>query len=339
MDASANPPPLPLQQSKSALTIWSFVLSLLGLLCFSLAGSIPAILCGHRVLSRIRRGDIAANNRGLAVASLIIGYAGAVIHLLVLGAVFVWMSPAGRLMRHPPSHEFVLEVQPRDSNVCPSEEVISQLRAILSSRLQKAGVSFRFIADAPLRLRVQVGVPQETSPVEIQRLIFAMGLLEFRLVHPENGRLVAESYDPEFRAPLGYERMSYTNGSERQAHTCFVSRKEVLTGKYLARARVDYDQLGQPQIALQFNDEGAKKFAVVAAANPERQLAIVLDGELYSAPIIKRELSDNARVTSSIRDAQITGNFSVAEAQQLANILQNPLGETVKIIAVRKLGR
>ncbi len=57
-----------------------------------------------------------------------------------------------------------------------------------------------------------------------------------------------------------------------------------MTGKHVARAFVQYDDIGRPYVAMGFDPEGAVIFGRVTSANVQRQLAIVLDGELYSAP-------------------------------------------------------
>ena len=71
------------------------------------------------------------------------------------------------------------------------------------------------------------------------------------------------------------------------------------------------------------NDDGAKRFAEVTRNNIGTALAIVLDGELYSAPIIQSAIETG--------NGQITGRFTPEEAQELANVLQNPLRAPLKI--------
>jgi SecD/SecF fusion protein len=82
-------------------------------------------------------------------------------------------------------------------------------------------------------------------------------------------------------------------------------------------------------VALSFDREGAVIFGRVTAANVGRQLAIVLDGELYSAPVIQDAITGGR--------AQITGNFSLPEAQELANVLENPLEAPVKVMETRSV--
>ncbi|MEI6563567.1 MAG: protein translocase subunit SecD [bacterium] len=111
----------------------------------------------------------------------------------------------------------------------------------------------------------------------------------------------------------------------REAFTpYYVEKRTQLTGDTLKRASVDYRSLGQAVVNLEFNPKGAHKFAVVTGdyapggaknSGPVgRQMAIVLDGTLYSAPVI-REAIHGGR-------AEISGNFTPSEAIFLSNILK-----------------
>jgi hypothetical protein len=103
-----------------------------------------------------------------------------------------------------------------------------------------------------------------------------------------------------------------------------------LTGKHVTVARVVSNPLtGEPEIDFELDKEGAEKFAQITkefspSGNRTYQLAIVLDGELYSAPTIHGEIPGGR--------AQITGNFDIKEAFELANVLQNPLEVPGQII-------
>jgi SecD/SecF fusion protein len=83
------------------------------------------------------------------------------------------------------------------------------------------------------------------------------------------------------------------------------------------------DNLGRPEIEFQLDSAHADQFAQITAANIGHGLAIVLDGELQSAPTIQSELRDGG---------VITGHFTDDEARNLANVLQNPLQAPVHII-------
>ncbi len=107
----------------------------------------------------------------------------------------------------------------------------------------------------------------------------------------------------------------------------YVKAHHELDGKSVVRAYVVPDEIGRPYVAMNFNDEGGKIFGRVTSANVGRQLAIVLDGELYSAPVIQDAITGGR--------AQITGQFTYPEALQLANVLENPLEAPVQIVEER----
>lgn len=84
-----------------------------------------------------------------------------------------------------------------------------------------------------------------------------------------------------------------------------------LTGADLKNARVNFDENnGRPEVALQFTEEGGKKFAELTKNNVGKPLPILLDGELLSAPIVQEEITGGQAV--------ISGDFSVDEANRLA---------------------
>ncbi|MGV3538219.1 MAG: protein translocase subunit SecDF [Rufibacter sp.] len=90
--------------------------------------------------------------------------------------------------------------------------------------------------------------------------------------------------------------------------------KAPLTGEYIADARQDYDQSGRPEVTMSMNAAGAKKWQRLTGENIGRQVAIVLDDYVYSAPVVQSEISGG--------NSSISGSFSIEEAQDLANILK-----------------
>ena len=73
-----TPPPLEnaSQPKTSGLAIWSLVLGILSLACFTIFAAIPGIICGHKALSKIKRSGGALTGQGLAIAGLVTGYLG-----------------------------------------------------------------------------------------------------------------------------------------------------------------------------------------------------------------------------------------------------------------------
>jgi len=105
-----------------------------------------------------------------------------------------------------------------------------------------------------------------------------------------------------------------------------------LTGKYLKKAEVGFEPNTQrPLILLQFNDEGAKIFEELTSKNVSKLLAIYIDGILISAPVVQDTISGGK--------AQITGEFTVNEAKELArNLNAGALPVPIKLISQQSVG-
>ncbi|GAB4218894.1 MAG: protein translocase subunit SecD [Candidatus Microgenomates bacterium] len=105
-----------------------------------------------------------------------------------------------------------------------------------------------------------------------------------------------------------------------------------LTGKDVKKASVVFSQQdGKPEVALSFNEKGGELFAEITKRNIKKPLAIVIDNQIITAPIVQQEISDG--------NAVITGNFSVDEAKKLAIAINSgalPVG--VKLIEQKDVG-
>ncbi|HEX8530784.1 MAG TPA: protein translocase subunit SecDF, partial [Cytophagales bacterium] len=87
-----------------------------------------------------------------------------------------------------------------------------------------------------------------------------------------------------------------------------------LQGDVIVNARPDFDQFGKPEVSMQMNARGAKAWKRLTAQNVGRQVAIVLDNVVYSAPVVQGEIAGG--------NSSISGSFTVEESKDLANILQ-----------------
>jgi SecD/SecF fusion protein len=208
---------------------------------------------------------------------------------------------------------------------------LDQAVDILRKRVDRFGVAEPVIQQIPPdRILVQLPGLDEARRIEAQQTIERTAYLEFRLVHEDNDKLVAESLsDPRFVEPVGYKKLVHEENRNGQTikRTYFVKVRPEMTGKHVARAFVQYDDVGRPYVAMGFDKEGAEIFGRVTSANVGRQLAIVLDGELYEAPTIQDAIMGG--------NAQITGSYSQSQAQELANVLENPLEAPIKVIETR----
>lgn len=115
-----------------------------------------------------------------------------------------------------------------------------------------------------------------------------------------------------------------TSGQVVSRQPLVVERRPSLTGDMLTSASAGFDQYGSPGVDIAFDRRGTRLFADLSTKHVGQRFAIVLDGVVYSAPVFREPILGGR--------AQITGSFSVEEAQDLAAILNAgalPAGVTV----------
>ena len=88
-----------------------------------------------------------------------------------------------------------------------------------------------------------------------------------------------------------------------------------LAGDVIVDSKADFNQHGNPVVSMAMNTEGARKWATLTKQNIGRGIAIVLDGYVYSAPRVNDEISGGR--------SEISGNFTVEDTQDLANVLKS----------------
>ena len=260
------------------------------------------------------------------------------IAFVILAAAYSFWPPQDKIKRGldlKGGTSFLLKMDLSQIDSAGKGQAIRQAIEILERRVNKFGVSEPIIQSVGEdRILIQLPGLSEDVRAEARRTIEQTAYLEFLLVNKDNDQLQAESSSPYFRPPLGYTNLTQdvkgTEGRETTRHYfCKLKPEQGLTGKYVERAFVTYDDIGRPNISLTFNKEGATIFGRVTGANVQRQLAIVLDGEVKSAPVIQDAILGGR--------AQISGNFSITEAQRLASVLENPLQAPVKVLEQRSV--
>jgi len=112
----------------------------------------------------------------------------------------------------------------------------------------------------------------------------------------------------------------------------FLPSQPALTGKYLKKAQLDFNtRTYEPMVSLEFNDEGAKIFAELTKKNVGKILAIYLDGQPISLPVVQEEITEGK--------AQITGKFTAEEAKKLVeNLSAGALPVPIKLISQQSVG-
>ena len=109
------------------------------------------------------------------------------------------------------------------------------------------------------------------------------------------------------------------------------SGKVVLTGSDLKDAKAQVSQGNQAVVGLEFNDEGGKKFADLTARNVGKKIAIELDGQVLTAPVVQEAITGG--------HAQISGSRNVEEAEHLAILLRSgSLPVKIEVMENRTVG-
>jgi SecD/SecF fusion protein len=209
------------------------------------------------------------------------------------------------------------------------QNIIGEAVEVVRRRVDKLGVAEPVIQpQGHNRIIVQLPGLSEADKDNAVETLKRAAFLEFRLVHEHSNELLSQNL-----VEPGYEVMTREDTSEDgtvRAEKYLVERKPAggLTGKNVSRVRLDRDMNGRLQVAFSLDSEGAAIFARVTRENVGRLLAIVLDGQLRSAPIIKGEIpGGNGVIEGGAR------GFSTKEAVDLANVLQNPLKAPLKLMS------
>ena len=112
-----------------------------------------------------------------------------------------------------------------------------------------------------------------------------------------------------------FERVVNRETGEVTKRPVLTKKQTMMTGDLLTEAKVNIDQrFNEPYVSITFNAAGAKLFEEITGANVKKRMAIILDGTVYSAPVIQERISGG--------NAQITGRFSMDEAKDLAIVLR-----------------
>lgn len=189
-------------------------------------------------------------------------------------------------------------------------DAVSRALEIIRNRIDEFGVREPRIQRTG-NDRIIVALPGIKDTERAKEVIGKTALLEFKVVNNDMREAVNAGLAP------GYEKVPCAdNMSKGQCPQggYILSADAALTGRYLDDASVRMGRQGGPNVSLDFDEEGARKFGNLTARNIDKLIAIVLDGKVISAP----------RVQTAIRggQAQIEGRFKDKEARDLALMLR-----------------
>jgi preprotein translocase subunit SecD len=195
------------------------------------------------------------------------------------------------------------------------DNALRQARETLNNRIDEFNVREPEIYTQG-RDQIVVRLPGVVDPGRAKKLIGRTAALEFKLVNekarfgPSREMLLQ---DLGGKLTEGYEVYPHKGSRTGQDSFYMLRKTPDLSGAFLTDARVGYDEYQNPAVDFQFNEEGARKFGDLTSANINKQLVILLDGVVYSAPVIRSRISARG---------QITGDFPRAEALDLAIVLR-----------------
>ncbi|HEX6776481.1 MAG TPA: protein translocase subunit SecD, partial [Methylomirabilota bacterium] len=181
--------------------------------------------------------------------------------------------------------------------------------------------------------RILVQLPGVQDPERAKSLIGKTALLEFKLVDDRVDPVAAGAGSAALPPTdeLLYERRVDPETKQERRIPIVVQKKAMLTGADVSDAEVRLDQGNQPYVSLTLTPAGGKVFAQVTTDNVGKLMAIVLDGNVYSAPRIQERIPSG--------QAQITGSFTLEQARDLKIVLKaGALPAPVQILEERSVG-
>ncbi len=199
--------------------------------------------------------------------------------------------------------------------------MLDQAREVIRRRVDSMGTSEPIIAPAGEdRILVQIPGMNTGKLEEAREQLRRPAKLDFKLVHRKSEAIIAgvEPPDPAYKVEVHSEE----RGGRVVEEKLVVSKKADIPGSMVSGAYAYYDTQGWG-VSLRFNSLGADQFARLTEAHKGERFAIMLDGKVQSAPVIREAITGG--------NASITGNFTEQQARNLASVLENPLQTPVVI--------
>jgi SecD/SecF fusion protein len=222
---------------------------------------------------------------------------------------------------------FLIKLQQLDKDKPITPGLLDQAVEVIRKRVDYFGAGEPIISPVGQdRILVQIPGLDTAKIQEAREQLSKVAKLEFRLVYPDNGeRLGAidkgtEVVPPEYKIE-NYKHVAEEN-EKATTERLLVKKKADLGGDRVSESHAFYGNEGWT-VQLKFDGDGAKKFGQITEQYKGHRFAIVLDGIIQSAPVIRDAIYGG--------DAVITGHFSEKEARGLASVLENPLQTPVSI--------
>lgn len=224
---------------------------------------------------------------------------------------------------------FLIRLIPQtEDGITPA--LLDQAVEVIRKRVDQFGVSEPVITPQGTdRILVQIAGLDTKQIDEAKSQLQRVAKLEFAIVSDGGTGRISRIQAGEEVMPPGLLLKEYKPTKDKaETIALLVERRPALTGEHVTRAFAFFDEQGYG-VSLELDGEGAKIFDDVASQNKGRQMAILLDGEVISAPTLQTDHYGGR--------AQITGNFTDKEARDLSSALENPLRVPVQIEETRSV--
>ncbi|MER3537177.1 MAG: protein translocase subunit SecDF [Thermus sp.] len=210
----------------------------------------------------------------------------------------------------------------------PTRDDLEKARTVLENRINALGVAEPLIQiQGQKRIVVELPGLSQADQEKALKLIGQRAVLEFRILKEGATGTTVSQINQALRENPRLKREDLEKGLIKPEDL----GPPLLTGADLADARAVFDQFGRPQVSLTFTPEGARKFEEVTRQNVGKRLAIVLDGKVYTAPVIRQAITGGQAV--------IEGLSSVEEASEVALVLRSgSLPVPLKVVEIRAIG-
>ncbi len=200
------------------------------------------------------------------------------------------------------------------------DDIINQSLEIVRRRIDETGTNEPTIQRQG-EDRIVVQLPGLDDPDRVKQLLGRTAKLSFHMVNMNVAESNVRTGGGDMILPM----------AEQPGQTLAVERRAMLTGDMLTAASYAQDQNGQPAVSFRFNPIGTKRFCDLSRENVNRLFAIVLDGEVISAPVIREPICGGS--------GQISGSFTLKEANDLAILLRaGALPAPLHIVEERTVG-
>ena len=211
------------------------------------------------------------------------------------------------------------------------ERAVDQGLETIRNRIDQFGVAEPSIQRQGDR-RIIIQLPGIKDTDRAIQLIGKTAQLEFKLVDDDRSLEDAIKGNIADGNEMLYQRVTNPDSGEVSKKPFLIKKEVMMTGESIVNAEVRIDsQYNEPYVSIEFDKGGSNLFGKITKDNVKKRLAIVLDNNVYSAPVIQEEISGGR--------AQITGSFTTEEAHDLAIVLRaGALPAPVKILENRTVG-